>query len=153
MTRPIRERTCQVLMKTNKSMISFDQRRACIMQEESTRNFLHLSRPAYNAARTRRATAPPPSRRGRAPELSFIISPGQVGSTGIMQLFRCHNLKSWSIRPCHGRNQRRPGVTGREREWALISERSMPRLDAFSSPEVLGFPGKFQTAPKKTRRS
>jgi len=58
-----------------------------------------------------------------AVELSFIISPGQVGSAGIMQLFRCHNLKSWSIRPRHGRNQQRPGVTGEGRRgWALITD-------------------------------
>jgi len=87
------------------------------MQEESARNFSHLLHPAYNAVRTQGRRAED------VLELSFIISPGQVGSAGIMQLFRCHNLKSWSIRPRHGRNQRRSGVTSRQRNGEeLITE-------------------------------
>jgi len=50
-----------------------------------------------------------------------------------MQLFRCHNLKSWSIRPRHGRNQRRPGVTGEGRRgWALITDGLRSPREKFS---------------------
>lgn len=147
-----RERTCQVLMKANKSMIPFDQRRAYIMQEESARNFSHLSRPAYtyNAARRTRTrdvatiAAAAAAPREDALELSFIISPGQVGSAGIMQLFRCHNLKSWSIRPRHGRNQRHPGVTSEGRRgWALITDGVAPGMHSPPRAESLAFGGEI----------
>lgn len=112
-----RKRIGRSLMKTNKSMIPFDQCRAYIMQETSTRNFLHLTSTASRVhitgpvMRRRRRRATSSSCAEDAMELSFIISPGQVESVGIMQLFQCHNLKSWSIRPCHERNQQHLGVT------------------------------------------
>lgn len=89
-------------------MIPFDERRAYIMQEESTRNFPHLSHIYTYNTEHERAVA----RRGRS-GIKFHNFPGAgVRSAGVMQLFRCYNLKSWSIRPRHGRNQQRAGVTG-----------------------------------------
>lgn len=133
-----RARTRTHLLDSNESERIYDPIRSTSRIRNARRIHEEFPSSSARAARTHK------TRHGRndfaataiaaedAPELSFIISPGQVGSAGIMQLFRCHNLKSWSIRPRRGRNQRRPGVTGVERGGEGLRNRVSVRDDAFS---------------------